>query len=42
MISPFDTTIKQLCLEIKSNTELYESVLSALKIELAPSQQTYQ
>ena len=39
MISPFDTSIKQLCLEIKSNTELYESVLSALKIELASSQQ---
>ena len=39
MVSPFDTNIKQLCLEIKSNTELYESVLSALKIELASSQQ---
>ena len=39
MISPFDTNIKQLCLEIKSNTELYESVLSTLKIELASSQQ---
>ena len=38
MVSPFDTNIKQLCLEIKSNTELYESVLSALKIELASSQ----
>ena len=40
MVSPFDTNIKQLCLELKSNTELYESVLSALKIELASSQQT--
>jgi len=39
MVSPFDTSIKQLCLEIKSNTELYESVLSNLKIELASSQQ---
>ena len=39
MISPFDTNVKQLCLEIKSNTELYESVLSTLKIELASSQQ---
>ena len=39
MISPFDTSIKQLCLEIKSNTELYESVLSAIKIELASIQQ---
>ena len=38
MVSPFDTSIKQLCLEIKSNTELYESVLSALKIELASDQ----
>ena len=39
MVSPFDTNIKQLCLEIKSNTELYESVMSTLKIELASSQQ---
>ena len=39
MVSPFETNIKQLCLEIKSNTELYESVVSALKIELASSQQ---
>ena len=39
MVSPFDNSIKQLCLEIKSNTELYESVLSALKIELASNQQ---
>ena len=38
MVSPFDTNIKQLCLEIKSKTELYDSVLSALKIELASSQ----
>ena len=38
MVSPFDTNIKQLCLEIKSNSELYESVMSALKIELASSQ----
>ena len=38
MVSPFDTNIKQLCLEIKSNTELYESVLSTLKIELASNQ----
>ena len=39
MVSPFGVNIKQLCLEIKSNTELYESVLSTLKIELASSQQ---
>ena len=38
MVSPFDTNIKQLCLEIKSNTELYETVLSTLKIELASNQ----
>ena len=41
MISPFDTSIKQLCLEIKSNTELYESVMSALKIELASLEQSF-
>ena len=40
MVSPFDTNIKQLCLEIKSNTELYESVMSALKIELASLEQS--
>ena len=40
MVSPFDTNIKQMCLEIKSNTELYESVLSALKIELASAERT--
>ena len=39
MVSPFETSVKQLCLEIKSNTELYESVLSTLKIELASDQQ---
>ena len=39
MVSPFDTNIKQLCLEIKSNTELYDSVLSTLKIELVSDQQ---
>ncbi len=40
MVSPFDTSIKQMCLELKSNTELYENVLSTLKFELASSQQT--
>jgi len=39
MVSPFETNIKQLCLEAKSNTELYESVMSTLKIELSSSQQ---
>ena len=40
MVSPFETNIKQMCLELKSNTELYENVLSTLKFELASSQQT--
>ena len=40
MVSPFETSIKQMCLELKSNTELYENVLSTLKIELASSEQT--
>ena len=40
MVSPFDTNIKQMCLELKSNTELYESVLSTLKIELASIEKT--
>ena len=38
MVSPFDANIKQLCLEVKSNKELYESVMSALKIELVSNQ----
>ncbi len=40
MVSPFETSIKQMCLELKSNTELYENVLSTLKIELASIEQT--
>ena len=39
MVSPLETSIKQMCLELKSNTELYENVLSALKIELASVEQ---
>ena len=39
MVSPFETNIKQMCLELKSNTELYENVLSTLKIELASVEQ---
>ena len=39
MVSPFDTNIKQLFLETRSNTDLYETVLSTLKIELASNQQ---
>ena len=38
MVSPFDANIKQLCLEVKSNKELYENVMSALKIELVSNQ----
>ena len=41
MVSPFETGIKQLCLENKSNSELYESVLSALKIELVSNQNNF-
>ena len=39
MVSPFETNIKQMCLELKSNTELYKNVLSALKFELASIEQ---
>ena len=39
MVSPFETNIKQMCLELKSNTELYRNVLSALKFELASIEQ---
>ena len=39
MVSPFETNIKQMCLELESNTELYENVLSTLKIELASVEQ---
>ena len=39
MVSPFETSIKQMCLELNSNKELYESVLSTLKIELASVEQ---
>ena len=41
MISPFETNIKQMCLELKSNTELYENVLSTLKIEVNSVEQTF-
>jgi len=35
MISPFEVRLKQMFLELKSYKELYESVMSALEIELA-------
>ena len=40
MISPFDVSMKQMFLELKSNKELYENLLSALEIELASRQET--
>ena len=39
MISPFDVKVKQMFLELKSNKELYENVLSTLEIELASEQE---
>ena len=40
MISPFDVNMKQMFLELKSNEELYENVLSSLQIELVSGQET--
>lgn len=40
MISPFDFSLKQMFLELKSNKELYENVLSTLEIELASKEKT--
>jgi hypothetical protein len=40
MISPFEDNVKQMFLELKSNEELYDSVLSTLKIELASKQES--
>ena len=39
MISPFDVKVKQMFLELKSNTELCDSVISTLEIELASTQE---
>ena len=38
MVSPFDVSVKQMFLELKSNKELYENILSTLEIELASNQ----
>ena len=38
MVSPFEISIKQMLLELKTNKELYEKVLSTIEIELASSQ----
>ena len=40
MVSPFDVSVKQMFLELKSNKELYENILSTLEIELASNQKT--
>ena len=40
MISPFDVSVKQMFLELKSNKELYENILSMLEIELASNQES--
>jgi uncharacterized protein len=40
MISPFDAKVKQMFLELKTNKELYDNVLTALEIELVSSQET--
>ena len=40
MISPFDVSVKQMFLELKSHKELYEKILSTLEIELASSQES--
>ena len=40
MISPFDVSVKQMFLELKSNKELYENILSMIEIELASNQES--
>ena len=40
MVSPFDVSVKQMFLELKSNKELYENILSTLEIELASNQES--
>ena len=40
MVSPFDVSVKQMFLELKSNKELYENILSTLEIELASHQES--
>ena len=40
MISPFDVSVKQMFLELKTNKALYENVLSTLEIELASKEET--
>ena len=40
MVSPFDVSVKQMLLELKSNKELYDNILSTLEIELAANQES--
>ena len=40
MVSPFDDSVKQMFLELKSNKELYKNILSTLEIELASYQES--
>ena len=40
MVSPFDVSVKQMFLELKSNKELYENILSTLEIELAANHES--
>ena len=40
MISPFDVSVKQMFLELKSHKQLYENILSTLEIELASNQES--
>ena len=40
MVSPFEVSVKQMFLELKSNKELYENILSTLEIELASNQES--
>ena len=40
MVSPFDASVKQMFLELKSNKDLYENILSTLEIELASNQES--
>lgn len=40
MISPFDVSLKQMFLELKSNKDLYENILATLEIELSSVEKT--
>ena len=40
MVSPFDVSVKQMFLELKSNKELYKKILSTLEIEMATNEES--